>query len=395
MKRLAIITTHPIQYYAPFFKLLTERKKIQVKVFYTWGEQSKGKLYDPGFGKVREWDIPLLEGYEYEFVKNISTRPGSHHFRGINNPGLVNKIIEWNANAILVIGWNFVSHLKVMVHFKGKIPVLFRGDSTLLDEIKGFNLKKIVRQLALSFIYRYIDYALYVGINNKAYYSANGVGERKLVFAPHAIDNDRFSSHDIIYKEEVLKWKKELQIPLHKPTVLFAGKLEPKKNPLFLVDAAKEFTGIHFIIVGNGELETIIKDKIKELQNITLLPFQNQSKMPVVYRLADIFVLPSSGPGETWGLSINEAMASGRMVIASNKCGGAVDLIEAGKNGFVIKPDLKSLFGALRWVQQSTEQIVVFKNNSKELIKNFSFEKLSMAIESVIINTINVKSLLK
>ena len=65
MKRLAIISTHAIQYNAPFFKALNLNENICVKVFYTW-EQSKQTVYDPGFGQQRAWDIPLLEGYEYE-----------------------------------------------------------------------------------------------------------------------------------------------------------------------------------------------------------------------------------------------------------------------------------------------------------------------------------------
>ena len=59
--------------------------------------------------------------------------------------------------------------------------------------------------------------------------------------------------------------------------------------------------------------------------------------MPIIYRMADVFVLPSKGPGETWGLAVNEAMASGRPVIVSDKCGAAADLIEEGVNGFVCK----------------------------------------------------------
>jgi glycosyltransferase involved in cell wall biosynthesis len=55
--------------------------------------------------------------------------------------------------------------------------------------------------------------------------------------------------------------------------------------------------------------------------------------MPVAYRLADVFVLSSQGPSETWGLAINEAMACGRLVVASSKCGGATDLIDNGGNG--------------------------------------------------------------
>ena len=101
--------------------------------------------YDPDFKKTITWDIPLLEGYEYEFIENIAKDKGSHHYNGIINPGLICKIKEWAPDAILLYGWNFKSHLKVMRYFKNKIPVWFRGDSTLLDKqnkVKS-GLKKI------------------------------------------------------------------------------------------------------------------------------------------------------------------------------------------------------------------------------------------------------------
>ena len=88
MDRLAIITTHPIQYNAPLFSLLNKRGKIHVKVFYTWGQSEKADLYDPGFGIERKWDIPLVEAYDHEFIENISRYPGTDHFMGIVNPGL-------------------------------------------------------------------------------------------------------------------------------------------------------------------------------------------------------------------------------------------------------------------------------------------------------------------
>ena len=72
-KRLAIITTHPIQYNAPMFALLSTRGKVQVKVFYTWGESVLKDKYDPGFGKNISWDIPLLDGYDYCFIKNVAS----------------------------------------------------------------------------------------------------------------------------------------------------------------------------------------------------------------------------------------------------------------------------------------------------------------------------------
>ena len=80
MKKIAIVTTHPIQYYAPLFKLLSMEKEFEVKVFYTWS-QSQSEKYDPGFGKTIEWDIPLLDGYDFEFIENVSKDPGTNHFK--------------------------------------------------------------------------------------------------------------------------------------------------------------------------------------------------------------------------------------------------------------------------------------------------------------------------
>jgi glycosyltransferase involved in cell wall biosynthesis len=62
--------------------------------------------------------------------------------------------------------------------------------------------------------------------------------------------------------------------------------------------------------------------------------------MPVVYRLGDIFVLPSIGPGETWGLAVNEAMACKRPAVVSTKCGCAPDLVTEKNTGWVFEPGL-------------------------------------------------------
>ena len=103
-KRLAIVITHPIQYYAPLFRLLAEVPDIGVKVFYTWS-QTKEKVKDKTFGQEIQWDIPLLNGYNYEFIDNISKSPGSNRWNGIENPELKKKIEEFHPDAILVFGY--------------------------------------------------------------------------------------------------------------------------------------------------------------------------------------------------------------------------------------------------------------------------------------------------
>ena len=335
MKKLAIISSHPIQYNAPLFALLANENKIDLKVFYTWGIDSIKVKYDPDFQQNIKWDIPLLEGYHYQFLKNTSKEPGSHHFKGIINPDLNQEIEKWGADIVWVWGWAFDSHLKALRYFKGKKEVWFKGDSTLLDESKGFNLKKILRRVFLTWVYRHIDKAFYVGTHNKAYFIKHGLKETQLVYAPHAIDNDRFADPTGEYAKQAKQWRKELAIAENQKVILFAGKLETKKNPFFLISLAKELPSneFKFVFVGSGPLEEDLKKQATK--NCIFLGFQNQKMMPIVYRLADVFVLPSVGPGETWGLAINEALASGTPVIVSDKCGGAKDLIDTS-NGIVI-----------------------------------------------------------
>lgn len=374
--KLAIVTTHPIQYNAPWFKMLAAEPGIEVKVFYTWEQSQQAAKYDPGFGKQIEWDIPLLDGYEYTFVKNTSKDPGSHHYKGIVNPNLNKEIEGWGAKAVLVFGWPFKSHLSCMKFFKGKIPVLFRGDSTLLDEQGA--LKFFIKKQILRYVYSHIDYALYVGSNSKAYFKEYGIKEHQLVFVPHAIDNERFKAGNVNIAE-LEKLKGKLGIKDDTFVILFAGKFIPKKDPFFMLRLAEELDGenYRFILVGNGELEEELKASAMKDNRIKFLGFQNQTKMPLIYSMSDMYVLPSKGPNETWGLAINEAMASNNFIITTSKVGCAVDLVKNNRNGIIVEPgDAKTAAGYITGVSGDTAAKTVAEQVNTELLRTFSYQAL-------------------
>lgn len=378
MKRLAIIASHPVQYNAPWFQLLSQRGNLQVHVFYTWSQSEEGAKFDPDFNRVVEWDVPLLDGYTYQFVKNISKSPGSHHYRGIENPTLIGEIESWGPDAILIIGWSYKSHLACMRHFKGKLPVLFRGDSILLGEAGG--IKKLLRRLFLRWVYWHIDLALYVGQNNKKYYQAHGVSEQKLMLAPHAVDNHRFEQLTAEGREAVKKWKTILGLSDDHFVVLYAGKFEPRKNPFYILELAKALPDpdVAFVLVGNGPLEDALKRESVNDNRIKFLPFQNQSIMPAVYRLGDVFLLPSRS--ETWGLAANEAMAAGLPLLLSNQTGGGIDLVDG--NGILFDPsDVDAPAAYLRGLKNSEREMQKTKENSTSHIKKFTFVRIAEAVE--------------
>lgn len=371
MRKLAIITSHPIQYYAPFFAVMAKDASILLMVYYTLG---KSIIEDVGFNQDINWDLPLLKGYDYTFLENTAKIPGSHHYSGIVNPGLIASIENFSPDVLLVYGWSYQSHLKAIKHFSTKIPIWFRGDSTLLD--KQSYWKKITRKIVLSYIYKHINKAFYVGTSNYEYFNYYGLKPKQLTFAPHAVDNLRFGENR---SGEAAEIRERFNIRSDEILILFAGKFENKKNPLLLLNSFKDLnqSNVHLLFVGSGKLDYQLKLAASKLDNrrIHFMGFMNQTEIPAVYQACDIFCLPSQGPGETWGLAVNEAMASAKAILISDKVGCAADLIINGHNGYIFKSgNANDLSEKLNLLCQNRKALKQMGQASMDIIGKWNFQ---------------------
>jgi len=321
--------SHPIQYYVPLYRKLAKREELEVRIFFTWhaGERA---MRDRGFEIPIAWDIPLTEGYDFELVQNVSADPGTHRFSGLRNPSLAARLSAWKPDVLHVTGWAWRSHLETLIEARRRgLPSLFRGDSHLLDSPRS-GPRWWAKWVWLRWVYSLPTAFLFVGQANRSYYRAFGVAEPRLRYCPHSIDVARFAEPAERLEREAAEWRRELGIPENSKVLLFAGKFERKKQPTMLMRALLDETKQQFVLVlaGAGELG----DEVHELaaafpSRFRVLPFQNQSRMPVVYRLGDIFVLPSAF-GESWGLAANEALACSRPVLLSDRVGCAADVVD-------------------------------------------------------------------
>ena len=351
--KLALVITHPIQYYAPVFQLLA--KEVQLKVFYT---AKKRKAFDPGFQQNIVWDIPLLQGYDYTFNEDQS---------------VIENLIEFNPHYLLIYGWACSSHINILTHFKNKIPILFRGDSNLLREAPWY--KEILKNLALKWVYTHVQTALYTGTNNKAYFKKYGLKDSQLIFAPHAIDNNRFATHKCSSSIRA-----DLGLKHQDLLVLFVGKFTRNKNPLLLLRAFVEanIANTHLLFVGSGLLEFTLQNATKQNDNIHVLPFQNQQEIPAFYQACDLFCLPSNH--ETWGLSINEAMACGKAVLVSDGCGAAVDLVTRNNGKIFKQEDVADLAQKLKYFLNQPAKLEKAGRQAAVDISEWNFNNQSRAI---------------
>jgi glycosyltransferase involved in cell wall biosynthesis len=107
----------------------------------------------------------------------------------------------------------------------------------------------------------------------------------------------------------------------------------------------------------------------------------------VVYQACDLFCLPSKGPGETWGLAVNEAMACSKAILVSDKCGCAIDLVKIGENGAIFKSgSLADLTACLKKLTANKELLISYGKVSNSIINSFSFLNISKAIESKLLH---------
>lgn len=345
--RLAIVLSHPTQYYSPWFRWLTRNTVCTLRVFYLWDSGVTAKR-DPQFNRTFAWDVDLLSGYEHEFVPNLSRHPGTEGFNGLRNPSLTRRLDRWKPEVILLFGYAYRSHIRVILWaWRTGIPLLFRGDSHFL----GRSAPAGLRGMIMRSLFRRFAAVTYVGQANRDYFRALGVPESRLFFAPHAVDNDLFNPANSQHQHRAAAMRSELGIPSGTVVVMFAGKLIPSKQPRLLLDAFLELgpKNTALVFVGEGAEKSALLAQSNAFgatgASVHFVPFTNQSDMPSRYLAASLFVLPSRGYHETWGLAVNEAMQMGVPCLVSDRVGCQRDLVTDGETGWVFSSEQP---GALR-----------------------------------------------
>jgi len=382
--RLAIVVSHPIQYYSPWFRHLASNSEIELNVFYL-DNQGAHQMEDREFGKSFSWDIDLLSGYNHQFIPNVAKRPGLYHFFGLHNPSLHKSIRRLSPDAVLLFGYNYSSNLSLIL--RRPAPLIFRGDSTLLRPAPLKGLKRLI----LRFIYSRFSAFLPVGRANAAYFRHCGVPQEKLFSTPHCVNVGHFTATPERLAEAA-GLRSSLSIPTDATVLLFAGKFIPKKRPDLLLTAflrvASEFPNAHLVFSGDGELLPSLRKERAEAsvaQRVHFLPFANQSAMPARYLLGDCFILPSEW-GETWGLAVNEAMHLCRPAIVSDRVGCHPDLIQHGKTGWLFRSgDEESLTQTLRQVLSLSRTELAEKGRmARAHAASFNYENATIGLLSAL-----------
>jgi len=387
--KIVFINTHPIQYFAPLYAYCNI-EGLRVDAWYCSDESIKGEK-DLQFGHAVKWDIPLLDGYVYRFFKNYSWKPSIHSgFFGLINLGMIIALFKEPKSIIIIHGWGYLTLLLVIV--LGRLAghtVCLRSETPYKQEKLHSPSKLCLRKMFLKqFMFRFIDKFLFVGKQNEDFYRYYGVKNKCLVFVPYAVDNKRFDTEYQELRYEKANLKENLHIPKENFVILYSGKYIAKKRPLDLLKAFHLMNNsmASLVMIGEGELREEMEKYVRDInvKNVILTGFINQSFISSYYAIGDVFVMCSQ-EGETWGLSINEAMNFELPVVASDLVGCTDDLVVRNETGFAYKcGNVRELSNILNYLLVDVELRKRLGKNSKEKIDHYSYKAIKNNLQTLL-----------
>ena len=336
LPKLAIIATHPIQYQTPFWRMLAQSPILRVKVFYADAHGST-ETFDPLYGKTFAWDIPMLEGYDHEFLRHVRI-PGLPGPTAWYYPlGLEKKLADGGFDAVLIHGYmNGAAWAGYKAARRLDLPILLRGESHLIARQEG-RLHSRLKVVLLRRFLRHISCCLAIGKWNREYWRHYQVPTERILTSLYSIDNERFSVSAKMGKAESIELRKGWRASRADTVFCFSGNLQLHKGIDVLIRAFLQLRtrrkNVHLVIIGEGPEKNHLQEISLDTNAIHWLGFVNQSVMPIYLAAVDTFVLPSYK--EPWGLVVNEAMACGIPCIVSDAVGAGPDLITEPDTGLV------------------------------------------------------------
>jgi glycosyltransferase involved in cell wall biosynthesis len=294
---------------------------------------------DPEFGTSFSWDVPLLEGYDYEFLP-IARRPARLTFWSLDNPSVGEALDRFDPHLVQVFGYAHRTNWRAAGWARtSRTPLLIYSDSNVRARTASW--KALTKRAVVSQFYRRVDGALYVGDNNKAYHRRYGIPEERLFAGVYPVDRQRLLSRVPDRANVRIALRRRLGIPDDAFVVMFCGKYSARKRPVDLVAAAwaaaQSGLPVWSLLVGEGAERSAIEEfrRRNHVTNAVLTGFVNQSSIPEYYATSDAIAVTSAY--DPHPLVVTEAACFGLPVIVSDRVGciGPNDTAQPGVNATV------------------------------------------------------------
>ena len=361
-RRLIILTEIIAPYRIPVFNTLAQREEIDLHVIFLAES-------DP---KLRDWLVYKDEiRFSYQVLPSWRWKFAGHKLllnRGLK-PGLQGAVPD----AILCGGYNYLASWQALRWARQRrIPFILWVESTERD-IRSRN--RVIEFLKRKFMKRCSAFVV-PGKSSLQYVMNYEVPGSDVFTAPNAVDTELFAQPAAAVRQEAARHRQALQLPPR--FFLFVGRVVPEKGVFDLLEAYGKLTPelrtlVSLVLVGEGSAREEVTRRALQVApgQVRCTGFVHRDQLAGYYALSDVFVFPSHS--DPWGLVVNEAMACGLPVIASDAAGCVEDLLEDNWNGRVVpRGDVVRLASAMEELGRDSALRRQMGNHSRERILRYS-----------------------
>lgn len=354
MPSLTIVTNIPAPYRIPIYQKLAEQL----------GYDNFHVVFCSQKEDNREWIIET-NNFAHTFLKTNYIRWQGRYIH--YNPEALKVLRQLDSDVVITTGFN-PTHLLAFAYslFYKKVHIP-KTDGTFESEQKLTTFHRLIRRI----VYHY----------SKTFLGAS-MGSLRL-YESYGISRDRFFQSHLCANNKAFVPLPDAARPFD---LLFSGRFELEKNPLFALDVAAGVAKtlnrkVSILMLGSGSLLEQSKAYATTLGadvEATFPGFMQQADLPDLYRSAKLFLFPSSW--DPWGVVANEACAAGLAVIVSPNPGVANELICAGENGYILPLNMEL------WVKHAADLLSnealleQFSKNSLVKVQNFTYDAAAKGV---------------
>lgn len=331
--RVAVVVSHPIQYYAPLYRCLAEAPDIDLTVLFAAriGQEARR---DVKMGVEVAWNTDLTGGYRHRFLAGAERIQKTSFFE-IDNPGVGAALAAVDPDVMLLHGYAAMTYLKALAWAqRRRRPVVMISDSTI-DSSSGGPRRVLKRVLGRRLLDQFRAF-LTMGDRGEDYLARYAVDKSRMFRAPPMIDMQFWRARaDRAARRTATR--RALGVADDGIALLAVCKLYPGKRLHDVIAALGGLDApVKLIVAGDGELRATLEAAAAAAGvDAAFLGFVNIDALPDLYAAADMLV--HSAEVEQYGMAVLEAAVVGLPLIVSDRIGaiGPTSIARAGANALV------------------------------------------------------------
>lgn len=247
----------------------------------------------------------------------------------------IEYLCDHDVKAVICVGYRYISYLRTIQYcHQAGIPLFVRNDSNIRSERPLSHVEELFKSRIYAWWLKRVSGVMSMGEYGDQFFAKYGSDTRRLYRVPYTPDYEAYARVDDV---QLQQFHRTYGLCGERKYLIYSGRLVPVKRVDLLIDAfaliASRRPDWDLLVVGDGVLKNDLCEQVPEdlRSRVIWTGFLEQEQLVAAYHAASVLVLPSDR--EPWAVVVQEAIAAGMIVVASDVVGASREIVENNVSG--------------------------------------------------------------